>query len=162
MEYALSTNMQVVLAQMDSKGKLPIDPLGIGPILLIPSEKLVPSIVQAPEIELKQFPSYLKYVFLRANDTLPVIVSSKLSKKKEEKLVKTLEEHNTTLGWTIVDIKGISPSTCMHRILLEDEAKPSRQPQRRLNPPMMEVVKKEVLKLLQADMIFPRREVSQW
>ena len=44
-EYALSTNMQVVLAQMDTKGKLCINPLGIGPYLLTPSEKLVPSIM---------------------------------------------------------------------------------------------------------------------
>ena len=72
-----------------------------------------------------------------------------------------LKEHKEALGWTIADIKGISPSTCMHRILLEEGAKPSRQPQRRLNPPMMEVVKKEVLKLLQADMIFPISD-SQW
>ena len=66
-----------------------------------------------------------------------------------------LKEHKTAIGWTIADIKGISPTTCMHRILLEGEEKPSRQPQRRLNPPMMDVVKKEVLKLLQAGMIFP-------
>jgi len=161
-DFALSTNMQEVLAHMEVNGKLPIDPLGSGPNPLIaPSEKLVPSIVQAPEIELKQLPSHLKYAFLGSNDTLPVIVSSKLSKEQEEKLVNILKEHKEALGWTIADIKGISPSTCMHRILLEEGAKPSRQPQRRLNPPMMEVVKKEVLKLLQADMIFPISD-SQW
>ncbi|XP_074266857.1 uncharacterized protein LOC141590147 [Silene latifolia] len=48
----------------------------------------------------------------------------------------------------MADIKGISPTLCMHQILLKDEAKLVRQPQRRLNPPMMDVVKKEVLKLL--------------
>ena len=53
------------------------------------------------------------------------------------------------IGWTIADIKGISPSTCMHHILLKEGAKPSRQPQRRLNPPMMDVVKKEILKILE-------------
>ena len=146
---------------MDKQGKLSLTPLGIGPNLLTPGEKLSPSIIQAPEIELKQLPSHLKYAFLGANDTLLVIMSSKLSKDQEERLVKILEEYKTALGWTIADIKGISPSTCMHRILLEDEAKPSRQPQRRLNPPMMEVVKKELLKLLQADMIFPISE-SNW
>lgn len=61
-----------------------------------------------------------------------------------------LKNHKTAIGWTLADIQGISLLTCMHRILLEDEARPSRETQRRLNPPMMEVVKKEVLKLLDA------------
>ena len=72
-----------------------------------------------------------------------------------------LKELKTAIGWTIADIKGIIPSTCTHRILLEGEEKPCRQPQRRLNPPMMEVVKKEVLKLLQAGIIFPISD-SKW
>jgi len=55
----------------------------------------------------------------------------------------------------LADIPGISPSFCMHRILLEEDAKPVRQPQRRLNPQLMEVVKKEVTKLLQAGIIYP-------
>ena len=50
---------------------------------------------------------------------------------------------------------------CMHRILLEDDSKPSREAQRRLNPPMMEVVKKDILKLLNAGMIYPISE-SKW
>ena len=77
-------------------------------------------------------------------------ISSKLSALQEEKLVQVLKEHKTAIGWTLANIKGISPSTCMHHILLEEGAKPSRQPQRRLNPPMMDVVKKEILKLLEA------------
>ena len=68
--------------------------------------------------------------------------------------MQVLKEHKTAIGWTIADIKGISPSTCMHRILLEEEAKPSRQPQRRLNSPMMDVVKKEILKLLKVGVIY--------
>ncbi|KAH9752794.1 hypothetical protein KPL71_014847 [Citrus sinensis] len=51
-----------------------------------------------------------------------------------------LRDHKTAIGWTIADIKGISPSMCMHRILLEEGSKPTRDAQRRLNPPMMEVV----------------------
>ena len=65
------------------------------------------------------------------------------------------------IGWTIADIKGISPSTCMHRILLEEGAKPSHQPQRRLNPPMMDLVKKEILKLLEVGVIYPISD-SNW
>ena len=90
-----------------------------------------------------------------------MIISNKLSALQEEKLVQVLKEHKTAIGWTIADIKGISPSTCMHRILLEEGPKPSRQPQRRLNPPMMDVVKKEILKLLEVGVIYPISD-SNW
>ncbi|MCH84109.1 hypothetical protein A2U01_0004940 [Trifolium medium] len=55
----------------------------------------------------------------------------------------------------ISDLKGISSTFCMHKIKMEDEFKPVVEPQRRLNPTLKEVVKKEVLKLLEADMIYP-------
>ena len=133
------------MAELNTHYERPLLPPGSKPMLLtLPSEQLVPSIVQAPVIELKQLPDHLKYVFLGDGETLPVIISNKLTKDQEHRLIEVLREHKTAIGWTIADIKGISPSTCMHRILLEEEAKPSRQPQRRLNPPMMEVVKKEV------------------
>ncbi|KAL2228950.1 UNVERIFIED_CONTAM: Retrovirus-related Pol polyprotein from transposon 17.6 [Sesamum indicum] len=116
---------------------------------------------KAPTLELKELPKHLKYAFLGENDTLPVIISSKLSSLEEEKLIHVLREFREAIGWTIADIKGLSPSTCMHRILLEEGAKPSREAQRRLNRPMMEVVKKEILKLLDAGIIFPISD-SEW
>lgn len=61
----------------------------------------------------------------------------------------------------MVGISGISPSMCMHRILLEDGAKTVRQPQRRLNPLILDVVKKEVTKLLQGGIIYPISD-SKW
>ncbi|PIN21706.1 DNA-directed DNA polymerase [Handroanthus impetiginosus] len=93
-------------------------------------------------------PDHLKYAFLGHEGTLPVIISSKLSTVEEEKLIRVLKNFKEAIGWTIADIKGLSPSTCMHRILLEEDSKPSREAQRRLNLPMIEVVKKEILKLL--------------
>ena len=90
-----------------------------------------------------------------------MIISSKLSAPQEKKLVQVLKEHKTAISWKIADIKGISPSTCMHRILLEEGAKPSRQLQRRLNPPMMDVVKKEILKFLEVGVIYPISD-SNW
>ncbi|XP_027166138.1 uncharacterized protein LOC113766113 [Coffea eugenioides] len=123
--------------------------------------QLLPSIVQAPKVELKQLPDNLKYAFLGDGDTLPVIISSKLTALEEEKLIRVLKDHKEAIGWTVADIKGLSPATCMHRILLEDGAKPSREAQRRLNPPMMEVVKKEVLKLLDTGIIYPISD-SKW
>ncbi|KAL9343158.1 hypothetical protein Peur_063589 [Populus x canadensis] len=129
--------------------------------LVLSHKKLLPSILQAPELELKPLPDNLKYVFIGDNNTLPVIIAKGLTNMQEEKLVKLLCDHKTAIGWTLADIKGISPSMCMHHILLEDNAKPTREMQRRLNPPMMEVVKAEILKLLDAGVIYPITD-SKW
>jgi len=72
-----------------------------------------------------------------------------------EEAFESMRAHKAGLGWTIVDIKGISPSLCMHKILMEDIYKPTIQPQSLLNPIAQEVIKKEVLKLLDAGMIHP-------
>ncbi|CAN6712008.1 unnamed protein product [Malus baccata var. baccata] len=125
------------------------------------TNKLLPSVTQAPVLELKPLPDHLKYVFLGDNETLPVIVSSSLTAIEEEKLIRVLKEHKTAIGWTLADIRGISPTTCMHRILLEEGAKPTREAQRRLNPPMMEVVKNEIIKLLDCGVVYPISD-SRW
>ncbi|CAN6723349.1 unnamed protein product [Malus baccata var. baccata] len=127
----------------------------------ISTNKLLPSIIQAPVLELKPLPSHLKYIFLGENETLPAIISSSLTAQEEEKLLRVLKEFKSALGWTLADIKGISPTTCMHHIFLEEGAKPTREAQRRLNPPMMEVVKKEIIKLLDCGVIYPISD-SRW
>ncbi|CAN6700800.1 unnamed protein product [Malus baccata var. baccata] len=95
------------------------------------------------------------------NETLPAIISSSLTAQEEEKLVRVLKEFKSALGWTLADIKGISPTTWMHHIFLEEGAKPAREAQRRLNPPMMDVVKKEIIKLLDCGVIYPISD-SRW
>ncbi|CAA0838473.1 Uncharacterized mitochondrial protein AtMg00860, partial [Striga hermonthica] len=125
------------------------------------NQKILPSTVQAPELELKSLPTHLKYVYLGDNDTLPVIISACLEADQEISLLQVLKDNKRAIGWTIADLRGISPSICMHRILFEDGAGPSREPQRRLNPPMMEVVKKEVIKLLDVGVIYPISD-SRW
>ncbi|CAN6679972.1 unnamed protein product [Malus baccata var. baccata] len=127
----------------------------------ISTNKLLPSIVQAPILDLKPLPSHLKYIFLGENETLPAIISSSLTAQEEEKLVRVLKKFKSALGWTLADIKGISPTTCMHHIFLEEGAKPTREAQCRLNPPMMEVVKKEIIKLLDCGVIYPISD-SRW
>ncbi|CAN6557500.1 unnamed protein product [Malus baccata var. baccata] len=127
----------------------------------ISTNKLLPSIIQARILELKPLPSHLKYIFLGENETLPAIISSSLTAQEEEKLLRVLKEFKSALGWTLADIKGISPTTCMHHIFLEEGAKPTREAQRRLNPPMMEVVKKEIIKLLDCGVIYPISD-SRW
>ncbi|KAM1006505.1 hypothetical protein ACFX2A_003249 [Malus domestica] len=130
-------------------------------LILVSTNKMLPSVIQAPTLELKPLPSHLKYVFLGEQETLPVIVSSSLMAQEEEKLMHVLKEFKSTIGWTLVDIKGISPTTCMHRIFLEEGAKSTREAQRLLNPPMMEVVKKEIIKLLHCGVIYPISD-SHW
>ncbi|KAL4385057.1 hypothetical protein GQ457_15G017840 [Hibiscus cannabinus] len=120
-----------------------------------------PSIEQPPKLELKQLPEQLKYAYLGKNETLPVIISSKLQADQEEKLIATLRQHKEALGWTIADIKGISPTICMHKILLDDDYKPTVDAQRRLNQAMKDVVRKEILKWLNAGIIYPISD-SEW
>ncbi|XP_038976409.1 uncharacterized protein LOC113461320 [Phoenix dactylifera] len=114
-----------------------------------------PSNVQAPVLELKPLPSHLMYAFLGENNTLPVIVSVSLSDEQLDKLIRILRLRKKAIGWTISDLRGISPSLCMHRILMEDNHKPIVENQRRLNPNMKEVVRAEVLKWLDAGIIYP-------
>ncbi|XP_050156647.1 uncharacterized protein LOC126630561 isoform X1 [Malus sylvestris] len=129
--------------------------------LPISNKKNLPSVIQAPKLELKSIPEYLKYAFLGEEETLPVIISSQLTVDEMEKLIRVLKDHKTAIAWSITDIKGINPATCMHKILLEEGAKPTREAQRRLNPLMMEVVKKEVIKLLDVGIIYPISD-SKW
>ena len=96
---------------------------------LQPIEDMVlPSEEKPPKLELKPLPSHLKYAFLGAEETFLVIISSSLESDQENKLLEILRTHKTAIGWTIADIKGINPLICAHRIHLEEDVKPSRQP----------------------------------
>ena len=83
-----------------------------------------------------------------------MIISTSLTAEEEEKLLRVLRDHKDALGWSLADLKGIHPSMCMHRILLEDGHKPSVEAHRRVNPTMKEVVRKEVLKWLNVGVIY--------
>ena len=111
--------------------------------------------------ELKLLPDNLKYAYLDEKKIYPVIISANLSEKEEEKLLKTLKKHRAAIGYTLDDLKGISPTLRQHKLNLEKDAKPVIDHQRRLNPKMKEVVRKEVLKLLEAGIIYPVAD-SQW
>ncbi|GJX34462.1 reverse transcriptase domain-containing protein [Tanacetum coccineum] len=100
------------------------------------------------DLELKPLPDNLEYVFLEEPSFLPVIISSKLSAQNKSKLVSILKKHKEAFAWKTIDILGICPSFCKHKIQLLDDKKPVVQKQRRLNPNMQEVVKKEIVKLL--------------
>jgi len=114
--------------------------------LTIKLDKLLPLLITPPNLDLKPLPENLKYVYLGDDETQPVIISNALKPEQEEKLVRVLREHREAFGWTLADLKGLSPTFCTHTITLESEARPKRDPHQRLNALMMEVVQKEILK----------------
>ena len=103
---------------------------------------------------MKELPSHLKYEFLEPEKRKPVIKSAALTEAEEQKLLVILRKYKEAIAWSIEDLKGISPFIFMHKILLEENAKTSIEHQRRLNPVMKEVVRKEVLKWLNAGFIY--------
>ncbi|CAM8916931.1 unnamed protein product [Rhodiola kirilowii] len=106
------------------------------------------------EGELKPLPSNLRYEFLGSNATYLVIVGATLNEHETSKLLHVLKTNRKALGYSIDDLKGVSPSLCMHRINLEENAKPSRELLRRLNPKLSKVVFKEITKLRDAGIIY--------
>ena len=141
---------EVFLRQPILKHDLPVEDLGTTPP---PKEE--------PVFDLKPLPDNLKYVYIDDKKTYPVIISSKLSDIEEERLLEVLRKHRGAIGYTLDDLKGISPTICQHAINMEEDAKPVVEHQRRLIPKMKEVVRNEVLKLLEAGIIYPIAD-SKW
>ncbi|GJV66508.1 reverse transcriptase domain-containing protein [Tanacetum coccineum] len=119
------------------------------------------SVDEPPELELKDLPSHLEYAFLEGTDKLPVIIAKDLKDDEKERLIKVLKSHKHAIAWKLSDIKGIDPQFCTHKILMEDDYKPIVQHQRRVNLKIHEVIKKEVVKLLDAGLIYPISD-SHW
>jgi hypothetical protein len=107
-----------------------------------------------PTIELKPLPSSHRYAFFNNDYDFPMIISDKLSQEESFRLLTVLEKHRSAFGYSLQDLKGISPVLCTHCIHTDLDSIPSREPQRRLKNVMREVVKKEILKLLHAGIIY--------
>eukprot|EP00253_Pinus_taeda_P029953 PITA_29953 len=88
-------------------------------------------------------------------------INANLTPEQETKLIHILRKHKNAFAWDYPDIKGIDPQLCTHHIYIENDAKPVRQPQRRLNPHLKEVVKDELQKLLDVNFIYPISD-SKW
>ena len=88
-------------------------------------------------------------------------INNNLEKLQHEKLIKTLQQHSSAYAWEYTDMKGISPKTCIHHIYIEENCKPIRQPQRRMNQNLRGIVKEELQKLLNVNIICPISN-SQW
>jgi hypothetical protein len=123
--------------------------------------EIKPEEPQVPEVDLKPLLKGLKYQFLGPDKTYPVIVSDELSPEENEKLLNLLKRHRKVIGYSINDLKGLSPAFCTNRIPMEDQCKPVVDHHRRLTHAMREVVKRNVIKLLDARIIYPVPH-SEW
>nr|GEX27532.1 reverse transcriptase domain-containing protein [Tanacetum cinerariifolium] len=119
------------------------------------------SVEEPPELELKELPSHLEYAFLEDSNKLPVIIANELKDVEKEAFINVLKSHKRAIAWKISDIKGIDLRFCTHKILMKGDYKPAVQSQRRVNPKIHDVIKKEVIKLLDAGMIYPISD-SPW
>ncbi|GKF42990.1 hypothetical protein Tco_0126332, partial [Tanacetum coccineum] len=113
------------------------------------------SIDEPPEVEHKDLPPHLEYAFLEDNNKLPVIISKDLSVDEKVALIKVLKSRKRAIAWKLSDIKGINPEFCSHKVLMEEDYEPTVQHQRRVNPKIHDVIKKEVEKLLNSGLIYP-------
>ena len=120
-----------------------------------------PSSLKNEGLVMKQLPDHLRYAFLGGQYKFLVIIYASLSPTEEEKLTEVLRRHKSALAWSITDIKGISPTICMHKILVKESFKPSIEHQWRLNPAIKEVVRAKMLKLLNAGIIYTISD-SSW
>nr|GEY83559.1 reverse transcriptase domain-containing protein [Tanacetum cinerariifolium] len=119
------------------------------------------SIDEPPEVELKDLPPHLEYAFLEGDDKFPVIIAKDLSVEEKTALIMVIKSHKRAIAWKLSDIKGINPEFCTHKILMEEDIEPAVQHQRRVNPKIHDVIKNEVLKLLDAGLIY-RISDSPW
>ncbi|GJR44733.1 hypothetical protein Tco_1312836 [Tanacetum coccineum] len=103
------------------------------------------SIEEPPELELKDLPSHLEYAFLEENDKLPVINAKGLKNDEKDALLKVLKSHKGAIAWKITDNKGIDPRFCTHKILMEDDYKPTVQSQRWVNPKIHKVYRRRFI-----------------
>nr|GEV92475.1 reverse transcriptase domain-containing protein [Tanacetum cinerariifolium] len=112
------------------------------------------SVDEPSVVKLKDLPPHLKYAFLKGDDKLPVIIAKDLSVEEKTALITILKSHKRAIAWKLFDIKGINPEFCTHKILMEEYFKPAVQHQRRVNPKIHDVIKQEVIKLLEAELIY--------
>nr|GEU31164.1 reverse transcriptase domain-containing protein [Tanacetum cinerariifolium] len=159
-----SISLEIDHANCDPEGDICLiekllnnDPFQLLPMDLKQGEvvKAKSSIEEPPKLKLKDLPSHLEYAYLKGVDKIPVIIAKDLKFNEKQALLKVLKSHKRAIAWKITDIKGIEPRFCTHKILMEEDYKPAVQSQRRVNPKIHEVIKKEVIKLLDVSMIYP-------
>nr|GEV75301.1 reverse transcriptase domain-containing protein [Tanacetum cinerariifolium] len=112
-------------------------------------------------VKLKDLPPHLEYAFLVGDDKLPVIIAKYLSVEEKTTLIIILKSYKRAIAWKLFDIKGIKLEFCTHKILMEEDFEPTVQHLRRVNLKIHDVIKQEVIKLLEAGLIYPISD-SPW
>nr|GEW93193.1 reverse transcriptase domain-containing protein [Tanacetum cinerariifolium] len=136
----------------------------IAELLQAPTEGYEDAIV-IPEIAANNFElkhdHHLEYVFLEGDNKLPIIIAKELGDEEKSALINVLKSHKRAISWKLSNIQGINLEFCTHKIHMEEDYKPAVQHQRRVNPKIHDVIKKEVEKLLDAGLIYPISD-SPW
>ena len=103
-DFSLDEIVNSIIEWASSLSSLDHEPISLTP----------PPIGSSPFIEIKILPKHLKYAYLGEQETLPVIAASHLTDGQEENLTTVLRKHRETIGWTMTDIKGLSPVIVQH------------------------------------------------
>nr|GEY21011.1 reverse transcriptase domain-containing protein [Tanacetum cinerariifolium] len=112
-------------------------------------------------VELKDLHPHLEYAFLEGDNKLPVIIAKYFSVEEKTALITVLKSHKRAIAWKLSYIKGIDPEFYTHKILMEEDFEPTVQHQRRVNLKIHDVIKQEVIKILDAGLIYPISD-SPW
>nr|GEX56694.1 hypothetical protein [Tanacetum cinerariifolium] len=123
-------NSDFLLEEVDAFLALEDDPTSSEELKICEDKTDKSSIDEPPEVELKDLPPHLEYVFLEGDDKLLVIITKDLSVEEKTPLI-------------------------------TEDFEPAVQHQRRFNPKIHDVIKNEVLKLLDAELIYPISD-SSW
>ncbi|GJV93929.1 hypothetical protein Tco_1541742, partial [Tanacetum coccineum] len=155
---ATNFNQEIPVTVPSEVAKSKFEPLELK---VVEAKTVKSSIDEPPKVELKDLPPHLEYAFLEGDDKLPVIIAKDLKDEEKAALIKVLKSHKRAIAWKLSDIKGVDPEFCTHKILMEEDYEPTVQSQRRVNPKIHDVIKKEVEKLLDAGLIYPISD-SPW
>ncbi|GJX64495.1 reverse transcriptase domain-containing protein, partial [Tanacetum coccineum] len=135
--------------------------ISINKLKVVEAKTVKSSFNEPPEVELKDLSPHLEYAFLEGNDKLPIIIAKDLKDEEKAALIKVLKSHKRAIAWKLFDIKVVDPEFCTHKILMEEDYEPIVQSQRRVNPKIHDIIKKEVEKLLDTGLIYPISD-SPW
>nr|GEW07246.1 reverse transcriptase domain-containing protein [Tanacetum cinerariifolium] len=119
------------------------------------------SVNEPPMVKLKALPPHLEYALLEGDDKLPVIIPKDLSVEENTALITVLKSHKRAIAWKLSAAIRLPFVFCTHKILMEENFTPAVQHQRRVNPKIHDVIKQEVIKLLDARLIYPISD-SPW
>nr|GEV92936.1 hypothetical protein [Tanacetum cinerariifolium] len=144
-----------LLEEVDAFLALDDDPTSPEELKIYEAKTDKSSIDEPPEVELKDLPPHIEYTFLEGDNKFLVIIVKDLSVAEKTAHIKVLKSHKRAIAWKLSDIKGIDPEFCTHKILMGEDFEPAVQYQRRVNPKIYDAIKNEVLKLLDAGLIYP-------